>query len=271
MSVRPEGSQLTVTDPEGRVVTLNGPQPEAARTVMLTREDLVSRLSKTGGTPYRCLNVIADVMPGLILSAAAINALRRDALNLLTAQRARHGEPNLHKPEKLPKYPGIKSHPELTIQVTTREQITGRLLKMAPAMLYVPIHILAEDLEFTLRLTQKVPVCAVAPRIVHDGELENLKNALLSVKQYGVQDVLIGNLALLVVAKECRMQVRGDFGLNLYNSGAMEVARALSMASACLSFEMTLPQIRDISKAVPAEILVYGRMPDADGKLSDPG
>ena len=261
MSVRPEGSQLTVTDPEGRVVTLNGPQPEAARTVMLTREDLVSRLSKTGGTPYRCLNVIADVMPGLILSAAAINALRRDALNLLTAQRARHGEPNLHKPEKLPKYPGIKSHPELTIQVTTREQITGRLLKMAPAMLYVPIHILAEDLEFTLRLTQKVPVCAVAPRIVHDGELENLKNALLSVKQYGVQDVLIGNLALLVVAKECRMQVRGDFGLNLYNSGAMEVARALSMASACLSFEMTLPQIRDISKAVPAEILVYGRMP----------
>ena len=128
-------------------------------------------------------------------------------------------------------------------------------------MLYVPIHILAEDLEFTLRLTQKVPVCAVAPRIVHDGEIERLKNALLAVREYGVEDVLIGNLALLVVAKECRMNVRGDFGLNLYNSGAMEVARALGMRSACLSFEMTLPQIRDVSKAVPSEILVYGRMP----------
>ena len=261
MSVHPEGSQLSVTDPEGRVVTLNGPQPEAARTVMLTQEDLVSRLSKTGGTPYRCLNVIANVTPGLILSAAAINALRRDALNLLTAQRARHREPALRKPEKLSKYPGIKSHPELTIQVTTKEQITGKLLKMAPAMLYVPVHILAEDPEFTLRLTQKVPVCAVAPRIVHDGELENLKTALLRVRQYGVQDVLIGNLALLVIARECRMQIRGDFGLNLFNSGAMEVARALGMTSACLSFEMTLPQIRDVSKAVPSEILVYGRMP----------
>ncbi|MBQ5866700.1 MAG: U32 family peptidase [Oscillospiraceae bacterium] len=261
MTVHPAGSQLSVTDPNGRVVTLDGPVPEVARTVALTREDLVSRLSKTGGTPYRCLNVIAEVAPGLTLSAAAINAMRRDVLNLLTAQRARHQEPRLLKPEKLPKRAGAKTHPELTIQVTSKEQITGRLLKMAPAMLYVPVHVLMEDLEFTLRLTQKVPVCAVAPRIVHDGELANLKTALLTVKEYGVQDVLIGNLALLITAKECRMNVRGDFGLNLYNSGAMEVARALGMASACLSFEMTLPQIRDISKAVPTEMLVYGRMP----------
>ena len=76
-----------------------------------------------------------------------------------------------------------------------------------------------------------------------------------------MQDVLIGNLALLVVVKACQMQARGDFGLNLYNSGAMHVARSLGMASACLSFEMTLPQIRDVSKAVPSEILVYGRTP----------
>jgi len=252
VSVQPEGSSLSVTDPEGRLVSLKGPLPEVARTVMLTQEDLIARLSKTGGTPYKCVNVVADVAPGLSLSAATINALRRDALNLLTAQRARHTEPRLEKPSKLRKYPGMKSHPELTIQVTTREQITGRLLKMAPAMLYVPVHILAADPVFTTQLVSKVPVCAVAPRIVHDGELENLKSALHAIRQCGVQDLLIGNLALLIVAKECRMNARGDFGLNLYNSGAMEVVRALGMASACLSFEMTLPQIRDISKAVPA-------------------
>ena len=33
------------------------------------------------------------------------------------------------------------------------------------------------------------------------------------------------------------------------------------MKSATLSFEMTLPQIRDISKAVPCEIFAYGRLP----------
>ena len=261
VSIQPEGSYLSVTDPQGRVCTLNGPMPEVARTVMLTREDLVSRLSKTGGTPYKCLNVIADITPGLILPAAAINAMRRDVLNLLTAQRARHEEPKLNKPGKLPRYQGAKGHPQLTVQVTTREQITGRLLKMAPAMLYVPVHVLTENPEFTMKLCQHVPVCAVAPRIVHDGELEALKNSLRALHQYGVDEVLIGNLALLVVAKECGMRARGDFGLNLYNSGAMEIARAVNLTSACLSFEMTLPQIRDISKSVPCEILVYGRLP----------
>ena len=112
-----------------------------------------------------------------------------------------------------------------------------------------------------MQLIQRVPVCAVAPRIVHDGELEALKSSLHTLREWGVQDLLVGNLALLVVAKECNMQIHGDFGLNLYNSGAMQVARLLGLASACLSFEMTLPQIRDVSKAVPAEMLVYGRMP----------
>ena len=57
------------------------------------------------------------------------------------------------------------------------------------------------------------------------------------------------------------MELRGDFGLNLYNSGSVNFARQLELHSATLSFEMTLPQIRDISKAVPCEILAYGRLP----------
>ena len=54
---------------------------------------------------------------------------------------------------------------------------------------------------------------------------------------------------------------RGDFGLNLYNSRAINLTRDLELRSACLSFEMTLPQIRDVSKAVSCEILAYGRLP----------
>ena len=57
------------------------------------------------------------------------------------------------------------------------------------------------------------------------------------------------------------MDIRGDYGLNLYNSGSMNAMRQLGLKSACLSFEMTLPQIRDVSKSVPCEILSYGRLP----------
>ncbi len=260
-TVTATGSSLTVKDEDGRVCTLNGPKPEAARVSELTADQLESRLSKTGGTPYYCTGVQSHIAPGVTLSAAAINALRRDVLNLLTAQRARREEIRPGKAQRIVQHPGVRTAPELTVQVTTREQITGRLLKLNPAVLYVPLHLLEQDPAFCRDLTRRVKVCAVLPRIVHDGEIPGLRRSMEAVRKMGVREVLVGNLGLLIPARESRMAVRGDLGLNLFNSGAVNTAAELELRSAALSFEMTLPQIRDVSKAVPCEILSYGRLP----------
>ena len=256
-----EGTYLTVTDPEGRSCRVRGAAAETARNRALTEEELKARLSKTGGTPYLCQEVTAHIDSGLTLSAAAINALRRDALNQLTAIRARRDRPQLGRPARQPHYDGRREHPGLTVQVTTKEQITGRLIKMKPEVLYVPLHILALDPVFAHELNRKVNVAAVLPRIVHDSELSRLKDDLKLVRQMGIKEVLVGNLGLLIPAKELGFHLRGDFGLNLYNSGSVNLMRELKMRSATLSFEMTLPQIRDVSKAVPCEIFAYGRLP----------
>ena len=251
---------LTVRDPEGRSCTLEGQTPEQARTAELTQEQLITRLQKTGGTPYYCADVHASVVPGVTLPAAAINALRRDVLNMLTAMRARREDKRLGRPRQVPMYTGPR-HPELTVQITNRDQITGKLLKMNPKVLYVPLHLLTEDPQFCRDLAARANVCAVLPRIVHDGEMSQLQQALMTVRGMGVEQVLIGNLGLLRLARECRMQIRGDYSLNLYSSRALNVARSLELASAALSIEMTLPQIRDVSKAVHCEMLCYGRLP----------
>ncbi len=259
--VAENGSSLTVTDPEGRTCTVDGPRPEIARTQLLTREDLAARLEKTGGTPYRCDVVTAAIAPGLILSAAAINAMRRDALNQLTAMRGRRDSVMTLRLRKLPHFSGSKERPDFTVQVTSREQITPKLLKLNPAVLYVPLHILAADTGFCRQLTRRVCVAAVLPRIVHDGQMNTIREDLRAVKAQGVKEALVGNLGLLLPVREAGMAIRGDFGLNLYNSIAMYTIKELELASATLSFEMTLPQIRDVSKAVPCELLCYGRLP----------
>ncbi len=251
---------LTVIDPEGRSCTLEGQAPEQARVSPLTREQLISRLQKTGGTPYYCTDVTANVAYGVTLPAAAINALRRDVLNQLTAIRGRVEEKRLQRPRSVPMVTGPR-HPELTVQVTTREQITGRLLKMEPKVLYVPLHILAEDAEFTRTLASRVRVAAVLPRIVHDGEMTQLRGRLNLVYSLGVEEALVGNLGLVSVVQECRMTARGDHSLNFYNSASLQAAQLMGLRSAAVSLEMTLPQIRDVSKVVPCELLVYGRMP----------
>ena len=73
--------------------------------------------------------------------------------------------------------------------------------------------------------------------------------------------LLAGNLGQLHIARAAGFAVRGDFGLNIINSRAMRYLREQGLDSQLLSFELTLPQIRDISKAVPAEVLIYGRLP----------
>jgi putative protease len=55
--------------------------------------------------------------------------------------------------------------------------------------------------------------------------------------------------------------VRGDFGLNIYNSYSLQVARDLGLISQALSFELRLEQIRDISKVIDTGIIAYGRLP----------
>ena len=255
------GSRLTVTDPEGRSCFVEGPAPEIARNVEITGQAIADRVSKTGGTPYRCVGVKTHVDPGLTLSAAAINSMRRDVLNQLTAIRARHDQKPLGKPQKLKDYLGTGGMPGLTVQVSSREQLTAQLMAMDTAMLYVPVHILLEDSRLTRQLVRRGNVAAVLPRIVHDDELTKLKLGLTDLYSQGVRNVLVGNLGLLIAARDAGMTIHGDFGLNIYNSRALHFCRELELASACLSFEMTMPQIRDLSKAVPTELIVYGRLP----------
>ena len=254
-------SGLAVQDPEGHRCSVTGPAPEIARTQELTLEQLESRLAKTGGTPYRCVRVTADITPGLTLSASAINALRRDALNQLTALRSRKENRQVFSMPKLANQKGPQEAPGYTVQVTTREQITPKVLKMNPEVLYVPLHILAGDEAFTQQLCKLVSVAAVLPRIVHDGQMGKLREDMKRVHRCGVREVLVGNLGLMLPAREIGFRIRGDFGLNIYNSVSMMTLQELELASATLSFEMTLPQVRDISKPIPAELLAYGRLP----------
>ncbi len=259
--VNAQGSSLTVTDPQGRQCRVEGPRPEIARSLSLTGEMLAQRIAKTGGTPYRCVEVRCQVEPGLILPASAINAMRRDVLNQLTALRARHPENPIHRPKALPQYKQPKSLPGLTIQVSSREQLTPKLLNSECAMLYVPLHVMTGSARLCRSLIQRGRVAAVLPRIVHDHEIPALRSQLMELRDMGLKDVLVGNLGLLVVAREVGLRIHGDFGLNIFNTASMAVLKNLELSSATASFELTLPQIRDLGKAVNTEIIAYGRLP----------
>ena len=86
--------------------------------------------------------------------------MRRELLNQLTAIRGRTKERTLRTPKQVPNYRGNTKLPGLTIQVTTREQLTPALVNTETAMLYVPIHLLTEDAALCQTLGKRGRVAA---------------------------------------------------------------------------------------------------------------
>ena len=258
---RGEPAQLAVEDPDGNLCRTRGPVPEQAVYRSLTPQDLEQQLKKTGGTPYLCTAVRSSLDPDLMLPASAINAMRRDVIAELTAKRGRAAPAHLNAYDEPPRYDGIAGEPQLTIAVRTAGQITSRMLSMKPTVLYVPLSELAEHPDLPQRVSVETQLAAILPRVIWSGELAPVARQLRTVYEMGVRQVLAGNLGQLHIARAAGFAVRGDFGLNIVNSRAIRYLREQGLDSQLLSFELTLPQIRDISKAVPAELLIYGRLP----------
>ncbi len=252
---------LAVEDMEGRVCKATGELPQAALTHAITTEELADRLSKTGGTPYEMIDCRAVVEPGLSVPAAAINSLRREVLTALTALRGRAPALHVQDYHPLPAVPNGTDAPHLTVSVQSAQQVTPALRASAPAVLYAPLSELAAHPEAFSNLPAGTELCAVLPRVVWDAELPEQLRRIDRARAIGAASVLCGNLGQLELCRSRGFAVRGDFGLNVFNSRALAVLAGMGLASATLSFELTLPQIRDISKRIPCEILVYGRLP----------
>ena len=254
-------STLTVSDQEGHTLTVQGPMPEVARNVPLTAEALTQRLCKTGGTPYYVENVQVELTPGLTLAASAINGLRRDVLSMLSAVRGQlpqRREGSYVQPQV---YRGNNASPVYTVQIQSFDQVTRGLIALRPEILYVPLHLLHPSDSMAQAVCGAFRVCAVLPRVIWDSEWSTVLSRLSQARLLGVNEVLVGNIGMIDPVQRAGFQVRGDFGLNVFNSGSANWYAAMGLSTLTASFELTLPQLRDISKPVPTEIIAYGRLP----------
>ena len=104
-------------------------------------------------------------------------------------------------------------------------------------------------------------VAAALPRICFDRELPGLRRELEACREAGVTDAYVGNLGHVPLCKELGFALRGDFGLQVFNSQGVKEYKRLGFQSVTASFELKLAQIRDLAKAVDTEIIAYGRLP----------
>lgn len=257
-----EPLRVGAEDADGHVVTAAGPVPEAARTREVTQEELAEQLSKTGGTPYRCDKVRSLVEPGLSLPLSAVNALRREVLEGLNVRRLAPPERRREEFKPGARYANRKEPPVLTVSLHRAEQLSRELVALKPELIGLPAEeIAAQPERVSHALERGIRVAAILPRIAGDDELPVLRGELEAARQLGVTDALVGNLGLMDAAMQLGFALRGDFGLGAFNSQSVKELKRLGFASATASFELKLAQIRDLSRTIDLEMIVYGRLP----------
>ena len=249
-------------DDDGNRAAAMGGVPEKARGQGLTAAYITEQMFKTGGTPYNCVENRAQADPGLYLPASEINDLRRRLVSELSEQRAK---PPRRRVGKLPEKPKGKlpaGDPAMIFQVLTEEQLSPELAALKPKYLYVPLTLMTEKLDLLRPFAEQgtIPV-AVLPRVIADNEAAAVYDMLSRMFDQGVNEALVGNLGHAMLAKKAGMKLRGDFGLNTFNSMSMEVIRQAGFISATASFELRLSQIRDMIKPLDTELIIYGRIP----------
>ena len=265
--------KLAAADDQNNSAVVYGPIPEQAFHKEFTITALKTQLHKTSGTPFVCLGVKGIVEPGLTLPTSAFIDLRQEVFAEILEQRKpvtmrEEGEyiPSGVVFEDLtPDEYEIKSNAPtvFTVSVFKADQLSEELRELRPKVLYVPVT----ELEYDSSILQSfledksITVSVSLPRFIHDNEKKRISRVLRRAESLGVRDALISNIGHIQFAKSHGMSVRGEFGLNVYNSESLHVLQKLGLKSATLSFELRLAEVRSLLKPIDTELITYGRLP----------
>lgn len=230
-------------------------EPEAPAPALrreITAEDAERFLGKLGGTPFYLKDLTARIEHDLFYSAAQFNALRREAIAQIEAHFAPKPHPFIE--EALPPIPGGEGfgapllegwflHPDRCVK-EAREHLSIAWLNGARP-------------EDCLPLAKEENCGIFFPALIDEKSLEKLANRLYMA---GFRKALIRNPGHIAPLKEMGYSVHGDFALNLANSHSL-AAYSDQLEQATLSFELTLKELRNIKKPIPAGMIIYGRLP----------
>lgn len=220
-----------------------------------SEEEVKERLNKTGGTPFYCTHIDAEIEGEIALPASAINNLRREGLQKLEEELGKIN-PVPFESHDISVSPHMSGKVRNIYRFASPFQIPKKVLEEKGSLVFVPLQKWREGLEKvgSVRLGVEVPRGMF-------GKEQTVKRMLSEAFAGGVKNALCGNIGSVRLAREAGFKVYGDFGLNIMNTLSIEEIQKIGVSSCVMSFEMTLGAIGEAGGEMPRGIIVYGRLP----------
>lgn len=257
LSVRTDACILIVADEDGHRVCVTTDGAERAINRPLDPDRAREQLAKTGGTPFYADGVSVTIDEGLTLPMARLNAMRREALELLLAQRAVKTSIPFDI-TAVPPCPTGKASAQTAwfIRLADAAQYSDAL---RPYLVFLPLDTPADTIRDLVADGQAVGIDI--PRGMFGTE-NAVATKLKTAAEAGARAALCGNVGAIPLAKAAGLSPIGGFGLNVMNAQALAFCKGVSLVAVTASMELTFSQIQALGEPpLPLGILLYGRQP----------
>ena len=148
----------------------------------------------------------------------------------------------------------------MSMKYTVNIRSIEQLVDFKAERVYLPLSEVLNNIYKVQHLVQSgINIVPELPRICTDKSTEFFVKNIEFLKNAGITSVLINSIGYASSAG-C-FEIIGDYGLNAFNSSTLNVLYDLGIRTQTVSFELTLPQIRDLKGSCKKELFIYGRLP----------
>lgn len=230
--------------------------PEPASGSAIDETAVYERMKKLGGTQFKAGKITASAESGLYVSAAALNALRREICGRLEALVLEKNTPEYrisafeYSRENVN---NIQDEIHFRAEVYDENQLT-QALELPFELVYAPMGLLSE------KTPNKEKIVIIPPFVLSDCE-EETERRLDELRENGFTKALAHTLGHAYLLKKHGFSVLGGFRMNVLNGLSARVCEDFGFEDITLSFEGTAQKLSEISCGIPRGIIAYGRLP----------
>ncbi len=242
----------------GEITVESEVTPEPAKGAALDEKSVEERMKKLGGTQFKQGKITSCVGKGIYVSAAALNALRREIVRRLEEIVLEKNTPkyNIHSFE----YSFAKSNKTFSSEkLKFRAEISDKnqleqALKLDFDLIYAPMGVLSEN------IAQKDKIVLIPPFVLSDCE-EKTEKRLEELKKAGYTKALAHTIGHAFLLKKHGFSIYGGFRMNILNSISAQFCENYGFEDIVLSFEGTASVLSEIKCGIPCGIIAYGKLP----------
>jgi U32 family peptidase len=244
---------------------------QPARSAPLTKAGVQALLGRLGGSRFHAEKIEVDLDAGLFMTAGAINQLRREAIEALSARIPTfvREKPRTHfvAPTRIdwPVSPVsttnamASTRPELVVLCRSFAQLKAAL-SLGVRSIYVDFEDIRRYPEAVEMVGSQAELFLATPRIQKPGE----QGFFRSIENARPAGVLIRNLGAIAYFRGKGLCLRGDFSLNVANPLAADFLVEQGLSRLTISYDLTFEQILALLAYSPGdryELTLHQHMP----------